>query len=441
MIYPIISLMIHAVKRASAFLFPAVLLVFAAQAVSANKDYFLYGDYVYKNNIRSVLFKQRGFELSDPLIRMHSGDRLILRFDDLDADYKYYTYTIVHCDAHWQPSELRDFEYIDGFYEDEIRDYRRSSATRVAYTHYWLEFPNRNMRPTKSGNYILKVFLEGDRENLVLTRRFSVFEQRVTVSGHVFQANMIRYRDRMQQLEFSIHTGSYRISNPYRELKVVITQNGRWDNALTGVEPRIITGDQLIYDHEEKTLFDGGNEFRRFDIRSLRHLSERVNDIQSSRRYWDVYLVPDRLRSHARYVTDNDLNGRFQIMTHDAPNDMLEGDYAWVHFHLPMPGGPLEHGHLYVMGGLTHWHFSEENKMNYNYGERAYEISLLLKQGYYNYQYAYIPEEGAVADVSFIEGSHSVTENDYTIYVYHRHPGDLYDRLVGIGHMNSAIPR
>jgi len=410
-------------------------------AKAEDRDYFLYGDFTHKNNIKTVLFNQKGFDLSPPLIRMGSGDRLILRFDDLDADYKQYHYTIIHCDAHWQPSELRKHEYIEGFYEDQIRDYRRSMNTRVPYTHYWLEFPNANLRPAKSGNYILKVFLEGDPGNVVFTRRFSVFRQIVTVDGYVQQANLVRYRDRKQQLVFNINTGSYRITNPYRDLKVVITQNGRWDNAITGLPPRTIRGNELLYDHEEKTLFEGNNEFRRFDIRSLRYLSERVEDIRSSRRYWDVYLLPDRPRAYQRYVTDDDLNGRFQVMTHDARDNHLEGDYAWVHFHLPMEGGPLEQGYLHVMGALTDWHFSEENKMNYNYGEQAYELSLLLKQGYYNYLYAYLSEDDSEADISHIEGSHSVTENDYTIYVYHRQPGDLYDRLVGIGHMNPAIPR
>jgi len=426
-----------------------VFLVFVFMAASpakpsktgvSNKDFFLHGDFIYKNNIKTVLFNQKGFELSDPLIRMHSNDRLILRFDDLDGGFKQYYYTIIHCDANWQVSELRPFEYIEGFYEDQIRDYRHSINTRTPYTHYWMEFPSQNLRPAKSGNYILKVYLDGDPDNIVLTRRFSVFTQEVSIQGQVQQANLVRYRDRKQQLTFNINTGQVPVSNPYRDIKVVITQNGRWDNAITGLPPRTIQGNTLVYDHEEKTLFEGNNEFRRFDIRSLRHLSERVQDIQSTRRHWDVFLLPDRRRTFERYVTDNDLNGRFQVMTSDASNHMLESDYAWVHFHLPMRE-PLEDGHLYVMGALTDWHFSEENKMNYNYGENAYELSLLLKQGYYNYLYAYLPEEGAVADIGYIEGSHSVTENDYTIYVYHRRPGDLYDRLVGMGHMNPAAPR
>lgn len=408
---------------------------------AGNTDYFLYGDFVYKNNIKTVLFNKTGFELSDPLIRLNSDDRLILRFDDLDADYKQYYYTIIHCDANWEVSELREYEYIEGFYEDRIRNYRSSRNTRVQYTHYWMEFPTPDLRPVKSGNYILKVFLDGNRDEVVFTRRFSVFEQNVTVEGHIQQANLIRYRDTRQQPVFTINTGGYNISNPYRDLTVVIRQNGRWDNAIGGMPPRSVIGNQLVYDYEDEILFDGNNEFRRFDTRSLRQLSERVHDIQSSRRHWDVFLSADRVRYQTRYISEDDINGRFQVITFDAADNMLEADYAWVHFHLPMPE-PLEEGHLYVMGALTDWHFSDQNRMNYNYGDNAYELSLLLKQGYYNYMYAYLPPGRlAPADVSYIEGSHSITENDYTVYVFHRRPGDLYDQLIGIGHMNPTTDR
>ncbi len=418
-----------------------VLILSATVSGNGNTDYFLYGDFVYKNNIKTVLFNQKGFELSDPLIRMNSNDRLTLRFDDLDADFKQYYYTILHCDANWEVSDLREYEYIEGFYEDQIRNYRSSRNTRVPYTHYWMEFPGPNLRPVKSGNYILKVFLEGNRDDVVFTRKFSVFEQQVTVEGHVQQANLVRYRDTRQQPVFTINTGSYNISNPYRDLTVVIRQNGRWDNAIGGMPPRSVQGNKLVYDYEDETLFEGNNEFRRFDIRSLRQLSERVNDIQSSRRHWDVFLSSDKVRAYNRYISEDDINGRFQVISFDAADNMLESDYAWVHFFMPMPE-PLEEGHLYVMGAFTDWHFSDENRMNYNYGENAYELSLMLKQGYYNYLYAYLPPGRlAPADVSYIEGSHSITENDYTVYVYHRRPGDLYDRLIGLGHMNPTIDR
>ena len=414
------------------------ILTITATAHNNNTDFFLYGDFIHKNNISTVLFTQEDFELSDPYIRLNSGDQLILSFDDLDADYKNYQYTIIHCNADWQPSELREYEYIEGFYEEQINDYYRSMNTRVPYTQYRLTFPNQNLRPAKSGNYILKVFEGGDRNNVVFTRRFMVVEQSVSIEGSVKQANLVMYRDHKQQLSFAINTTGYQVSNPYRDLNVVIIQNGRWDNAITDLDPRSVQGSRFVYDYEDQTLFDGGNEFRHFDIRSLRYLSDRIEDIRSSRRFWDVYLLPDRIRTHEQYFSKDDLNGRFRIMTSDAPNDQLESDYAWVHFHLPM-NEPLEDGYLYVMGELTNWAFTEENRMNYNYGENAYELSLLLKQGYYNYLYAYLPEGEAEADITYIEGNHSFTENDYTILVYHRQPGDLYDRLIGMSRMNTSI--
>ncbi len=402
------------------------------------KDFFLYGDYIYSNNIQTILFYRKGWDMAPPHIRFNSDEKLMLRFDDLDADYKNYYYTIIHCDAYWKPTPLQEFEYIDGFYEDMIRDYSRSINTVVPYTQYYIELPSYNLRPRLSGNYILKVYLNGNPEDVVFTRRFMIFEQQVSIEGHARQANLVMYRDTHQQLDFSINTLNYYISNPNQDMKLVITQNGRWDNAIVGIQPRMIQGNRLVYDHELELLFEGGNEFRRFDTRSLRFLSERLADISVSARHWEVFLLPDPVRATRRYTSDNDINGRFNIKTEDARDDMLESDYAWVYFTLPM-AAPVDNATVHIMGGLTDWILTRENEMIYNYRLRRYETSLLLKQGYYNYQYA-VRENGAtMARVADIEGSYSETENEYSIFVYHRQPGTLYDRLIAIRHLNSSV--
>lgn len=403
-------------------------------------DFFLYGDFIHKNNIRTVLFNKKGWDMAPAVLMLHSGESLELRFDDLDADFKNYHYTIIHCQADWTPSPLNPYEYIDGFYEDIINDYARSFNTRVLYSHYYLTFPNNNMRPVLSGNYILKVFLNGDQDDVAFTRRFMVVEQLVHIQADVNMANLIMHRDTRQQINFSVETAGYHISNPHQQLQVVITQNGRWDNAITQLPPRGIQGTRLIYDYEEETLFEGGNEFRRFDTRNLRFLTERVADIQSSARHWDVFLLPDQPRTFRQYSTDGDINGRYSVSSQDSRDNMLESDYAWVHFSFPM-NTPMATGGIYVMGELTNWHFHQENKMSYNYPEKKYELSLLLKQGYYNYMYAFLEENGQVADLSRFEGSHSIAENDYSIFVYHRQPGTLYDRLVGVTHLNTGVGR
>ncbi len=400
-------------------------------------DFFLWGDHIHQNNIRTVLFHQKDFELSPPMWRLNANEHLLLRFDDLDADLKDYSYTLIHCDAHWRPSALNQSEYLEGFFEEQISQYRFSFNTRVPYTHYTLEIPGRHMRPLLSGNYILKVFEGGDRNRVVFTRRFMVFDPQIQIEARVRHADLVRYRDTHQQVEFTIHTGRLHVPNPYNDIQVVITQNHRWDNAVTGLLPRRIQGNSLVYDYEEESLFEGGNEFRRFDTRSLRQLSERVEDISVSPRHTEVFLYADPIRAHRRYSSDEDINGRFVIRNYDGHNDHLESDYAWVHFSLPM-NNPMEGGDIYVLGGLTQWETGEHNRMQYSSQERKYKLSMLLKQGYYNYLYAFVPQGQTKGQLGPIEGNHRETGNEYSLYVYYRRPGTRYDQLIGVTQLNTA---
>ncbi len=399
-------------------------------------DYLRYGDYVNKDNIRTVLLNKKGWEFSPPMIKLESGEKLVLSFDDLDADHKSYYYTIIHCDAKWRLSDLRPDQYIAGFYDDRIYEFSHSFNTQVRYTNYRLEFPNENMRPKIPGNYILKVFLDNDRENLVLTRKFMVYEQKVTVSGSVRLATRVSLRDFKQELNFSINTHQYRIDDPYRDVTVIIKQNGRWDNVIHELQPRTVSNNILRYHYESEILFDGGNEFRYFDTKSLKHSTAMIDDIVYQPAYREVFLRKDFSRRNKRYIFEHDINGRFYIQNEYGYNPHLESDYAMVHFNLSM-AAPLAHGNVYLAGELTDWNYTESNRMEYNYEEKAYQISLLLKQGYYNYVYMFLEDGHDRADITMIEGNHSDTENGYTILVYHRRPGTFFDRLIGMKHLNT----
>ncbi len=402
------------------------------------QDFVQYGNFVYENNINSVLFNRKGWEFSDPIIEFNTQETLVLRFDDLDANFKSFAYTIEHCNALWQPSGLAQYEYIEGFYEDRIVDYAFSRNTRVSYIYYTLEFPNSNMRPLLPGNYLLKVFYDGQPDRVVITRRFLIFEQKVAIEATVKQATNLDFRVLKQEIDFTINTSRYQISNPYRDLRVVVMQNGRWDNAIIDLQPKLVQGNNLIYDHEDGNLFWGGNEFRNFDIKSLRYRSLRVEGIASIPRGWEVKLMNDRNRRFMRYTTQSDINGRFLIKNEDYPDDYLEGDYVWVNFTLPL-AEPLRNGSVYVIGQLTDWNATLVNRMDFNYRDGQYELRLLLKQGFYDYMFSFLEDGSSKGDETLFEGSHSITENDYTIFVYHRRPGTLYDSLIGIRHINTAV--
>ncbi|MCH5327114.1 MAG: DUF5103 domain-containing protein, partial [Duncaniella sp.] len=68
-----------------------------------------------------------------------------------------------------------------------------------------------------------------------------------------------------------------------------------------------------------------------------------------------------------------------------------------------------------------------------------YELSLLLKQGAYNYQYLYVAPGSERGESGPVEGNYFQTVNEYTVKVYHRPRGGRYDRLVGIGSITTGI--
>lgn len=403
-------------------------------------DFLRYTDYIYKESIASVLFHREGWELTPPIITYGSGERLVLSFDDLDGDYALWQYTVVHCDAAWNPTDLWQNEYIEGFTDDYIRDYRFSFNTLQQFVNYNLLIPNEKFRFTLSGNYILKVYPDGQPDNPAITRRFMVVEPGVTVKGVVRAGSIIEQRFTHHEVQFSIFTGNYIISEPLRDLKVVVLQNNRWDNALLDLKPMMLRGDELDYKYTDGTnTFEAGNEFRYFDIKSLRYQSERIRSIENRTSGYHVELLPDKNRATTPYITYGDINGQRLIKTEDANDATIESEYVWVDFFLPY-AEPVTGGGIYIMGALTDWQFaapgnsppsaSGHGRMEYNFARQGYQARLYLKQGYYNYLYAYLPDGATKAQTALIEGNRYETKNTYTVLVYHREPGTRYDRLI-----------
>jgi hypothetical protein len=395
-----------------------------------------YEDYVYKKNIKTVQLRDESFELTKAILNLGSDEKLKLSFDDLDADLKNYSYTLIHCNYNWEPSDLMPNEYIDGFLDNSINDYRYSFNTLQKFTHYNVSFPNNSMRITKTGNYILKVYQDNNPESIVITRRFMVFQNKISIESNVFAASIIEDRLFKHEIDFKINYSGYQINNPYSDLKIVLTQNNRWDNAKTNLKPVFVKDQELVYDYDEQNVFAGGNEFRFFDIRSIRYHSERIYAVKTDSAGNHVELYKDEKRSFKRYYSQSDMNGDFLIKVQEGSNSEVEADYCYVTFFLPYDA-PLTDGNLYVFGAFNAWKCNTENLLHYNPARFGYECTLYLKQGYYNYEYVFLKDGEVAADETLIEGMHYDTENDYSIYVYHRQPGTFYDQLIGVKRLNS----
>jgi len=381
------------------------------------------------SNIKTVLMYVGDDELSLPVWDLGTEKPLTLSFDDLDADVKNYYYRLVHCNADWSPSGLDPYEYLEGFNENQLSDYQSSFNTTVNYTHYRLQIPNDNLRPVKSGNYVIQIYEGSNPDKEIFNKRFMVVERKTEISGLSRNMNQGSYFYNDQELEITVNYFENDFYDISQNLKVQVLKNRNWQESLEFSMPDVIKGNEFIFNNFTKLKFKGGNEFHHFNTKDIYHYLENIKDISYIDNTYHFLLSENTDRTFQEYIYKPDINGLFKTDVSGSDYPESEADYCYVYFTLNMEA-PMQQGDIYVWGALTNYEFTDDYKMKYNFEQKAYELRLLLKQGYYNYQYVLM--ENGKPDFTYIEGNHAQTENLYTVLVYYHDYRGNYDRLIGV---------
>ncbi len=389
--------------------------------------------HIFDSNVRSLKLCLTSNMYVPPVYMMGSDDRLVVNFDYLDYDIHYLRYSVTHCNADWQPSQLVESEYVSGFNYADIDDYAPSEATYVHYYNYQFMLPNEDMDFLVSGNYLLTVYEQDDPNNILFQTRFSVCEGKVGVYPQVTSRTDLEYNNRFQQLSFDVRYKPNQIKDPYSELTCVVTQNSREDNAVTVKRPMMVAVDHVTYDHNRDLIFPAGNEFRRFETVNAHNLNMGVQYIRYYDPMYHAILMVDEPRSEVQYLYDKTQYGRFTIRNGETRGESaVEADYMITHFSLDT-GGKLNGGNVWLCGEFIEGYPSSQAIMKYDASSGCYTADLLLKQGAYNYMYLWVPDGSSIGQTGKIEGDHYETVNEYLVKVYDRPMGERYDRLVGFG--------
>ena len=378
-------------------------------------------------NIASLQVVANNDWLSLPIITLNSNDFVNISFDDLTHEYHRYCYKIEHCEADWQTScALFESDYIDGFASgNTIDDVQESTNTVQLYTHYNISFPNNKCRPKISGNYRVTIYDENDEKHVVCRAYFMIVEPSMAVQLNVTTNTDIDINGKHQQVEMAVDYGNNIVSNPQTQIKTVVMQNGRWDNAVINARPQYIKANGLQWIHCKDFIFDGGNEYRKFETLDVTHTTMGLESINWDGHNYHAWIWTDEPRPS--YIYDKDANGAFLIRNSDNIDNDVNSDYIITHFRLksPQTADPI-----YINGFFTNDRFLPHSEMQWNEKNQQYEGELLLKQGYYSYQYLMMKPEGKLKPVPS-EGNFYQTENTYQALIYFKANGDRTDRLVG----------
>ena len=244
-----------------------------------------------------------------------------------------------------------------------------------------------------------------------------------------------------QRVKFTVSLDGLNAFNVNQQIKVLVLQNYRWDNAQTIAAPSFIRGNTLEYNNENNFVFSGGKEWRWLDLRSLRLLSERVDHADNKKNTVDIFVKPDIDRNAQRYVYYPDLNGQYLCTTYETINPYWQGDYATVHFTFVTPSQTAyADKELYLTGQLTDYQLNNSSKMIFNTDKGIYEGTQFLKQGYYNYGYTLVDKNDPSIRTD-LEGNYWETENTYTILVYYKSFTDQSDQLISVSKISSRSDR
>ncbi len=404
--------------------------------VLAQENIDVYKDCVFDDSLKSVRIHQNGWEISHPFYELNSDKQLVLSFDDLCEVPRDFDYRVIHCDQDWKKSNLFFNEYIDGFENNNIRDYEMSVNTFIPYTHYELKLPNDDIDFRISGNYAVVVYETSEPENVLFVKRFLVVEHKGIINAEVRQPVLSMYRSLGHDVKFSIETNNMQFNNIYDDLDVCIVQNYQWETAQSDFTPDFVNNDEIVFHRDDQAVFKAINEYRRFSIRELKYTDSEVEAINFEHPDYYVRLVKDKNNQFRQYLDRTDFNGRYAISNREGWESLTDSDYVWVKFRLEARANLLP-STVHVYGELTQWQCNENSQMTFNAEKMQYETTLLLKQGVHNYRYVLKKESGEVEHMRF-EGSHYQTENDYLIIAYYHDRRLGADRIIGFDIVNSV---
>ncbi len=415
--------------------FSVLLALMLAPLFSNGADFknFTTEDQIFSKKVRTVKFYRSGstpYEIfNTAATNLNQEDRLILEFDILGEEAAYLYVKIFHCNADWSQSDLAAPEYLVDYNEFLIEDYAFSFNTATPFTHYTFNIP----RVLVSGNYVLGIYESDKPDELLLTRRFFIYENIIEIIPEFKFSSNVQGRNSLQEIAFELRYKNVEIQDPSTEINCSLRQNFRWDNAKTQLSPLFfdLTSNTIDYRYfDGENAFLGGNEFREFATRHLNFTDINLESVDGKNRI--ATLLPAQTRSDRPFVNAVDINGKFYIENSRGNTVDLDGEYLTTIFKFsPKTKYP---GRIFVMGELSDWKLKPEFELLYDKEKNWYITASLLKQGYYNYYLHY--QKGPDENTPFLnehhlEGSFFQTENVYEIIVYHRPPGGRIDRILG----------
>lgn len=357
-----------------------------------------------------------------PVINLNGSNSLRLSFDLLESEPRQLIYSIYKREYNWYNTKLQSSQYIDGFNQVNIEMGVPSVATLVNYCHYstTINTKNNTLGIAMSGNYIISFYDVNNEGEPIFEFPFAIIDNMSEVyTSMASQPNNGDFTS-YQGVNVNLKIYGSNLYNPQEYLKVVVLQNGRWDNANILTSPSLIRSNEIGYQGEASATFEAGNQFYKIEHTSDRSASIGVDHIYLQDNIYQLDLFGNKSRVNLPYIYEQDQYGR-QVISKKSDIDItnnsdINADYQMIHF--TFISANIKDGEIYLSGEAFRFMPNRYKRLSYDYNNNCYKLDVLLKMGYQEYKYLLKKFNTNTLVSKYTCGNHFQTTNEYTILVY-----------------------
>jgi hypothetical protein len=375
------------------------------------------------NDIQSINIHPEGQPEQAPIIELNSSQKLLLSFDYLGTQSRQFRVTVDHYDKSWNRSGIGPNTYLDSFSETTIQSSKTSLTQRPSYHHVEFSFPNSELQPAVSGNYLINVYSVDDN-SLLFSKPFFITEDRGQINTEV--ERLFAQRDDGRPLDQLFSTFNYPgfVEYPQFDLAMTFVQNRFWGRTRQVEFLDTITPGQLRGYIGRDNAFVGNYEFKQLNLQRFDIDSQQILEYRPG-------TTPPRviLRRDVQNLDTTPPRSEAAVNT-GIPNDDRKSNYAQVKFRLQTDDSIPHSSEIYIVGNFNNWMINKLNRMSFDSDKQMWTGQALIKQGSYAYKYVTV-EDNRVEDLALDQGFLSA-QQEYLTFIYFQDPDQKFDRLLKV---------
>ena len=358
-----------------------------------------------------------------PVIVLNSGQQLLLSFDDMSEENRQFRIEVSHRSRQWEASPIAPSFYLDGFSYHYIQQSKQSLTENPTYRHISYTFPNDQLRPKVSGNYLLNVY-DRSGNDLLFSLPFFISENKGSVQSRVETIFAQREDGRSEAQLFSTYRYPDFVDFPQFDLSIRYIQNRFWGRSRAANSLTTIGRGRLSGRLKRSHAFVADYEFKHLDLRDFDADSRQIIAFQPGFEPPNIILRRD--------IQGFDTSPRFfPNKTFGQPLSARNSRYAQVHFSLETAKHMSPDQNIYLVGGFNNWMIGKQNKMQFDEVDDLWKGEALIKQGEYAYKYVSVTSNG-IDDLS-LDQSFQSPQQEYLTFIYFKDPNRKFDRLLKVG--------